>query len=280
MNIVYFASMWGNELSMADAVEHAVVTGFDGVEGPAPDDPLSRKDLTAKMADLGLLYLTEITTGGLYVPDPLLKPEAHLEDFIRKVEVSLEMNPLKVNVMFGLDAWPLQMQIDAFGKALEITRQYQQPTVFELHRSRSMYNPWVTRDLLFALPELRINCDFSHWCAVAERLVVDDDPSILTLCAERCGHMHARVGYEQGPQVPDPRAPEYHYALSAHSRWWRHLAVTQQSLDQQWFTVTPEFGPDGYLHHIPYSNEPVADLREVNAWMMTYLRDVMNNLER
>ncbi len=26
-------------------------------------------------------------------------------------------------------------------------------------------------------------------------------------------HVHARVGYEQGPQVPDPRLPEWRYAL-------------------------------------------------------------------
>ncbi|MBL1529518.1 hypothetical protein ELD69_31550, partial [Klebsiella pneumoniae] len=32
-------------------------------------------------------------------------------------------------------------------------------------------------------------------------------------------------------------------------------------------TLTPEFGADGYLHHLPFTNVPVADLWSLNAWM-------------
>ena len=31
--------------------------------------------------------------------------------------------------------------------------------------------------------------------------------------------------------------------------------------------MTPEFGPDGYLHHIPFTDEPVGDLAAINRWM-------------
>jgi hypothetical protein len=31
--------------------------------------------------------------------------------------------------------------------------------------------------------------------------------------------------------------------------------------------MTPEFGPDGYLHLAPFSQQPVADLWELNQWM-------------
>ncbi|MCJ8608239.1 sugar phosphate isomerase/epimerase, partial [Klebsiella pneumoniae] len=34
-------------------------------------------------------------------------------------------------------------------------------------------------------------------------------------------------------------------------------------------TLTPEFGTDGYLHHLPFTNVPVADLWSLNAWMAT-----------
>jgi hypothetical protein len=33
--------------------------------------------------------------------------------------------------------------------------------------------------------------------------------------------------------------------------------------------MTPEFGPDGYLHRLPFTRAPVADLREINRWMAT-----------
>jgi hypothetical protein len=31
--------------------------------------------------------------------------------------------------------------------------------------------------------------------------------------------------------------------------------------------MTPEFGPDGYLHTLPFTHQPVADLWEINSWM-------------
>ncbi len=37
-------------------------------------------------------------------------------------------------------------------------------------------------------------------------------------------------------------------------------------------TMTPEFGPDGYLHAAPFSQEPVGDLVEINRWMAARLR--------
>jgi hypothetical protein len=31
--------------------------------------------------------------------------------------------------------------------------------------------------------------------------------------------------------------------------------------------MTPEFGPDGYLHSLPFTGAPVADLWQINTWM-------------
>jgi len=44
---------------------------------------------------------------------------------------------------------------------------------------------------------------------------------------------------------------------------WRQQILKHWSVT----TMTPEFGPDGYLHESPFSREPVADLWEVNQWM-------------
>jgi hypothetical protein len=33
-------------------------------------------------------------------------------------------------------------------------------------------------------------------------------------------------------------------------------------------TLTPEFGRDGYLHHLPFTDVPVADLSQLNEWMV------------
>ncbi|MFX7870800.1 sugar phosphate isomerase/epimerase, partial [Acinetobacter baumannii] len=69
------------------------------------------------------------------------------------------------------------------------------------------------------LPRLRYTADISHWVVVCERLL-DDPLDDLTLFLERVHHVQARVGYAQGPQVPDPAAPEYAPELAFHQRIW------------------------------------------------------------
>ena len=137
---------------------------------------------------------------------------------------------------------------------------------FETHRSRSMFNPWVTQRIVEQLPDILLTVDFSHWCVVCERLM-DTELDVINAIADNVHHIHARVGYEQGPQVPDPRAPEYEYALRAHQNWWQIIWQSQQQRGFEITTMTPEFGPDGYLHELPFIKIPIADLWELNQWM-------------
>ena len=114
---------------------------------------------------------------------------------------------------------------------------------------------------------MRLTCDFAHWCCVCERLVLDTEPEVLALCAQRASHVHARVGYDQGPQVPHPAAPEHRDALEAHERWWETIWSDAERGGRSAPAMTPEFGPDGYLQAAPFTREPVASLDEINRWM-------------
>jgi hypothetical protein len=111
---------------------------------------------------------------------------------------------------------------------------------------------------------------------VCERL--PDDESALALAISRARHVHARVGYAQGPQVPDPRAPEYEAELLAHEGWWRRIARAAAERGQALLTITPEFGPDGYLQQAPFSRRPVAELGELNRWMARRQRSNLGEL--
>jgi hypothetical protein len=160
----------------------------------------------------------------------------------------------------------MQQSVDFFGQAMLIADKLGVTASFETHRSRSFFNPWTTRDILKQLPALKLTCDFSHWCVVCERLI-DTEPDVIALCAERAHHIHARVGYDQGPQVPHPAAPEYSTALTAHEAWWSQIWCSQAARGLAVATMTPESGPDGYLQCEPFTGKPVADLAEINAWM-------------
>ena len=266
MELQVFKTLWGHTGNPDEAIASARDEGWAGVEGPAPEDPATRKRFHAQLAGAGLKYIAEICTAGGYVPDRTASPAVHLESLRRRAEAALECPPLFLTVIAGCDAWSVGQSVDFFGQAMAIAERLGTIVSFETHRSRSFFNPWTTRDILLQLPALRLTCDFSHWCVVCERLI-DTEPDVLALCAERAHHLHARVGYEQGPQVPHPAAPDYRAALEAHERWWSQIWRRQLARGMAVSTLTPEFGPDGYLHILPFTSLPVADLSQINHWM-------------
>jgi sugar phosphate isomerase/epimerase len=91
---------------------------------------------------------------------------------------------------------------EATGLGIKITH--------ETHRARVLYSPWVAPRIYAAHPLIRYTADLSHWSVVSE--TGTDDPevnAVVALLAPRVLHVHARVGFEEGPQVPDPRGPEW-----------------------------------------------------------------------
>ena len=259
MKPLLFASAWS--FGGLDVCRREVDSGtFDGIEGPPPLDVADARALKAAAVP----YIAEVCSGGSYAPASSVPFGVHLEDVQIQVAQAVEAGALFCTCLVGSDSWEVAVAVDFFGRALELGEKLGAVLSFETHRSRPTFTPWATAALLRALPALRLTCDFSHWCVVCERL--PDDEAALALAIAHARHMHARVGYAQGPQVPDPRAPEYQHELLAHESWWQRIALAVAARGER-VTVTPEFGPDGYLHHSPFSNQPVADLAEINRWM-------------
>jgi hypothetical protein len=88
----------------------------------------------------------------------------------------------------------------------------------------------------------------------------------------RADHIHARVGFPQGPQVNDPRAPEWTEALDHHLAWWDAIVAEHRRRKSDALTITPEFGPAPYMPAMPYSREPLSNQWEVNLYMKDLLR--------
>ncbi len=281
MKLLFFKTFWGHSGSLEDGIAIAKRAGFDGIEAPPPDTAAERARWCQILADEGMHFIAEITTGcapNVYVPDPTATPYTHREDFIRKLDHIAEMHPISVNCMTGSDLWQPDENMTLLGDCIERARFANLPLTFEMHRSRATFHPLATQKLLDQLPALRLNCDFSHWCCVCEQLVMDALPDLLDLCASRADHIHARVGYAQGPQVPHPAAPESASALNAHLRWWRKIWEARAARNEAFCTITPEFGPDGYLHTLPFTDQPVADLWSLNTWIADRLRREFDSL--
>jgi sugar phosphate isomerase/epimerase len=273
MELLMLRSRWTGPADIDGLIEQTVQSGFDGIEGPIPQDAEERQVFSTQLANNHLVFIAEATTGcdptrhsDWWIPRPDRSIEDHLSDLQWTVDHAADVGALFVSTMCGYDAWSWQQNLDFFGQALELEQSSGITISFETHRSRSLFNPWITRDLLKTFPTMKLTCDFSHWCVVCERLI-DSEWSILELCAERALHIQCRVGYPQHAQVPDPRAPEYTSALAAHERWWDLIWQNQAQRGMTTTTMMPEFLHDGYMQMLPYTNMPVADVWEITCWM-------------
>jgi sugar phosphate isomerase/epimerase len=250
------------------AIALARDAGFTGIEGPAPLDETLRANFFRELE--GTPWIAEVTTctpPGEYLPHPDMGPAEHLASLEQKLIISLPGEPRFISTMAGSDAWNLDDSLRFHEGVLKLQETHGVKISVETHRGRPTYSPWRTMEIIAAFPELRITCDFSHWCVVTERLVLDQESALLDQIATHAHHIHGRVGYAQGPQVPDPRAPEFEAELAAHEHWWDVLLESMQRRGMQSATLTPESGPDGYLQCHPYTRIPVANLWEINRWL-------------
>ncbi len=266
MELQLFKTLWGHSGSLSEAAEQAIAAGFVGLEGNADVSQARFSEVQSVLQTSGVRYIQEIVTAGGYVPRRHATVDEHVADVERQLQLGRSLYPQWVTIIGGCDAWTAEQSVRFFGEAQENAARMSIACSFETHRSRSLFNPWATLAILQRLPELKLTCDFSHWVVVMERQL-DDDWDVVSEVAKHAHHIHARVGYDQGPQVPHPAAPEYAGALASHQRYWEAIWSTQRDKGNAFTTMTPEFGPDGYLHTVPFTQQPVADLWEINAWM-------------
>ena len=271
-----FQSLWGWHGSLEAASERAARQGFDGLEcniDHACMEPLPPDEVRQLLVAHGQPLILEITTGGGYTPDLADGPQQHLDQLVRALDRARAMDPIKINLITGSDSWPEPEQHRFLEGVLDCTEAEPCPVMVETHRSRSLFNPWQMPIWLERHPRLRLTADLSHWCCVAERLMTPDLIPIQVM-AERVDHIHARIGHAQGPSVSHPFAPEWADALEAHRRCWQFF-VDAVGTSAQPITITPEFGPDGYMPLQPFSAEPVADVAAINSAMAGWLRTAL-----
>ena len=143
--------------------------------------------------------------------------------------------------------------------------------IHETHRGKFSFAAHITKQYLQNIPGLRITLDISHWCNTAESLLHDQQEAV-DLAISRTDHIHARVGFAQGPQIPDPRDPEWNDALQFHLQCWDKVIELKKSNGQP-VTITPEFGPFPYMMNLPFTKQPVSDQWDINEHMMDLLRE-------
>lgn len=257
MDLVIYRHLWGITESWESVFPKIRELGYRGIEHILPEE--SDRNRFRDLLNLHRFsYIAQIVTAGETVTE-------HVKSFRNAVEDARALGPRKINCHSGCDWFTEEKARRYFGEALEFESKVGIPIAHETHRGRILYNPWITEHILRQFPQLNLSCDFSHWVLVCERLM-ESETGIIEQCADHCIHIHARVGYEEGPQVPDPRAPEYERHVLAHERWWSIVWDAQDRRGLTESTLTPEFGAPDYLHTMPYSKTPVANLWDICNW--------------
>jgi hypothetical protein len=266
MQLELFKSLWGWQGDWSQCAAQVREMGGVGVETRMPGDPAAVRLQAEALHNEGLPVISVVFTGGDVLPHQAWTPQQHLQRLQDALDRALVLQPRFLNVLAGNDRWPLNQQVDFFGRAQALSDAAGVLCSFESHRASSLYSPWVTLALIEQLPQLRFTADISHWVVVCERLL-DDPLDDLAPFIERVHHTQARVGYDQGPQVPHPGAPEYAREVAFHHGVWQAIWDAQAARGCTHSTLTPEFGPDGYTHLMPFTRAPVADLWELNLGM-------------
>jgi len=261
------ATSWGYQGTMDSFCAKVKKEGYDGIELWWPTDNKKAQDeifAALKTYDLEIGFLC----GGSQS-----NPQEHLEFYKRMVDAAAKQNiqrPLYINNHSGKDYF----SFDDNKKFIEHTQALAKETglliCHETHRGRMLFAAHITRNFLEKYPDLRLTLDISHWCNVHESLLADQKETI-DLALTRTDHIHARIGHPEGPQVNDPRAPEWEQTVKQHFEWWDKI-VERKRRNGERVTVLTEFGPPDYMPTYPYTKQPLADQWAINVYMMHLLR--------
>jgi len=261
--LLILATNWGYQGNWDQFCALIKDLGYDGAEAWYPGNPVERNAFLTAFEKHNLKF-------GLLVGGSDKDYDKHLLQFKSALEGATSMNPVYINCHSGRDHFSFDQNKVFIDATIALSAQTRIPIYHETHRSRILFAAPVARTFIEKIPGLRLTLDISHWCNVHESLL-DDQAETVAMALGRTDHIHARVGHQEGPQVNDPRAPEWDDAVQAHYKWWDVVAL-QKRKEGKRLTILTEFGPANYLPTLPYTRQPVADQWEINNHMMHTLR--------
>lgn len=265
MRLLLSRNLWGLEDDPARygrALADVAAAGYDAVSCPVQALP-DGDAFAAMLADSRLEYVPQLFTFGRTV-------EEHLQSLRDGLVRAAPFSPRHVVAQSGRDHWAFGEAVAFFRQALDMAAELGLTVAHETHRGRILYAPWVAQRVLAEVPGLPLSCDLSHWTCVAESMRIHD--AVLHVVAGAAIHVDARVGFEEGPQVPDPREERYAAHLQAFEGWWDTVWEARRSAGAEALVMAPEFGPPPYQPIHPATGEPLADVNQLNDWMATRLR--------
>lgn len=257
---------WGFHGTIDEFCAEVKKEGYDGIEMWWPTEKKGQDELFTALKKHGL----EI---GFLCGGHQSNFQEHLDSFKKMIDgaaTNKVQKPLYINCHSGRDWFSFDQNKAFIDYTTQVSKQSGVIICHETHRARILYSASVSRPFIEKIPDLRITLDISHWCNVHESLL-EDQQETVNMALERVSHIHARIGHPEGPQVNDPRAPEWEKVVNAHLAWWDKV-VERKKKNGERVTILTEFGPPDYMPTLPYTRQALADQWAINVHMMHLLR--------
>ena len=265
--LTIMATSWGFDGSMDEFCAKVKKEGYDGVELWWPTDNKKAQDEIFTALKKYNLEIGFLCGGGQR------DPQEHLEFYKKMIDAAAKQQvqrPLYINNHSGRDHYSFEQNKKFIEHTTVLSKETGISIVHETHRSRMLFAAHVTKEFIEKIPELRINLDISHWCNVHESLL-SDQTAAVQLALDRADLIHARIGHPEGPQVNDPRAPEWENVVKQHFEWG-DIVVERKKKNGERMVFLTEFGPPDYMPTMAYTRQPLADQWAINVHMMNLLR--------
>ena len=274
MDIKYLCTYWGSEdLSAKSFLDKVLFHGFDGVEINLPDDAHFVDEFISELERIRKTSHPEF----IFIAQQVLSNQKesvdeYKERLTNRLNFLSGLNPNAINSHTGKDFYDFDSNVDILYMTEELARKSGIPIWHEIHRGRFSFHLRTLLDYLNIFPNLKLIADLSHFCVVSESNL-SDQHELLTQIYPNIQHIHARVGFEQSPQVNHPFAPEWKQHLERYTTWWNEIIQHQSQNGNAHFTITPEFGPFPYMPQAPFTQSPLANQWDLNTEMKTYLQE-------
>ena len=272
MQTKYSCTYWGSEhLSPSQFITNITAAGFQGAElFLTPPDTITDAFLLAieniRKQNPDFYFIT------LQLPFP---KEDTVAGHIQVMEANFTnlavLNPLFINSHTGRDYFSFDDNCRILDAAMNFAAKHGVRILHETHRGRFSFHAASLLRYLDKFPQIELVGDFSHFCTVSESML-EGQEDIISRILPQVSHIHARVGFEQGPQVNDPKAPEWQAHLEKFLFWWQQIITIKKAAGHSLFTISPEFGPVPYMPTAPYTQHPLSNQWDNNVFMMEYLR--------
>ena len=270
--VLYFQTDWGFEGGMEAFIKKAKVSGYDGIETWAPIDSNKQMQISKWLKEHNMKVIF------LCGSDPNIPFEKSLNKYKVYLNKTLKLNPFAINSHTGSDFYTLNQNLAFIEVANKLSHEFNIPIYHETHRGRFSFSLPKTMEYLEKNKDLILTLDISHWMVVHESLLKNRQ-NLINKIIKRTNHIHARVGFEEGPQVNDPSAPEWKNTLERHLDIWEAI-IKKRLKENKYATITTEFGPPNYMPTFPITRKPTSDQWSSNVFVMKALKKrILKDLE-